>query len=170
MRRHVLCVLPLLIVTIACGSSPASPSAANVHSCSGGTASGTLTATINGASFAATCLDAVSFNGNILGLGGTNISSSNATTFINIAMAVQATGMGTFQIGQGTAANASMSKGGSQFWQAGGISTGTGMVTITSLSSTSAAGSFSFNMVPGPGASGGSGTISITNGSFNITF
>jgi hypothetical protein len=59
------------------------------------------------------------------------------------------------------------SSGGSQIWQAGGVTTGTGTVVITVLTARELAGTFSFSMVAGPNATGAK---NVTNGAFDMSF
>ena len=169
-----VCMLALVGVS-GCSSSNSStgPSGSLVHSCGGGNASGTMSATISGKSFVATCLVTITFNGKLFDLGGTDVSASNASTFQDVTFVVSATGPGTYTIDSTTIAqgasgnNAAYSIGGSQLWTSGAGAGGGGTVTFTTLTSSSAVGTFSINFVAGPG---GSGTKTLTNGTFNVTF
>ena len=78
-------------------------------------------------------------------------------------------GTGTFPIGPfpiTNGANGLLTIGGSQLWAANAIQ-GSGTITVTTLSATGASGTFSFNLVADAPATG---TKTITNGAFNITF
>lgn len=172
----VVCMLALVGAS-GCSSSNSSgdtgPSGNLVHSCGGGNASGTMSATVSGKSFVATCFVTITFNGKLFSLGGTDVSQNNTTTFQDVTFAVSAAGPGTFAIDSTTIAqgasgnNAAYSIGGSQLWVSGAGSGGGGTVTLTTLTSSSASGTFSINFVAGPG---GSGTKTLTNGKFNVTF
>lgn len=61
-----------------------------------------------------------------------------------------------------------VSGGTAQSWAAG-TSGGSGTLPINSINSTGASGTFAFTMVPVPGT-GASGTKSVTNGNFSVTF
>jgi len=171
-----LCVLGLLGLS-GCSSSNSNsstgPSGNVVHSCGGGNASGSMTATISGRSFEATCLVTLTFNGKLFDLGGTDVAQSNPNGFQDVTFVVSATGPGTYTIDSTTIAqgasgnNAAYSIAGSQLWVSGAGSGGGGTITFTTLTSSSAAGTFSINFVAGPG---GSGTKTLTNGKFNVTF
>jgi hypothetical protein len=163
----IVVVFAAAALGVSCGKSPTSPSAQNIHSCAGGTLSGTFTATINGTSFVATCLDNLLTNAGIVSFGATNVTQSNLSSFIDVAIAVQATAPGTYQLAKLTPSNAAVSVGGSQIWQAGGASGGTGTVTFTTLTATKLTGTFSFDMVAGPNATG---TKTVKNGAFDLTF
>jgi chorismate synthase len=166
MRHLAKCLLSLFVAfTIGCGSTTPTPTI--VQSCGGGSSSGSMSATVNGSSFVATCLTSVSIVGGILAFGGTNISSSNASNYEDISMAIVAAAPGTYQVTATSSSNAKLSIGGSQQWVAGVLQGGSGTVVIDTLTATGASGTFSFNLVAGPG---GSGTKTITNGKFNLTF
>jgi hypothetical protein len=159
------CLLVLVSVAVGCGSTTPTPTI--VQSCGGGSSSGSMSASVNGSSFVATCLVSVSIVGGILAFGGTNISSSNAANYQDISMAIVATAPGTYQVTASSSNNAKLSIGGSQQWVAGVLQGGSGTVVIDTLTATGTSGTFSFNLVAGPG---GSGTKTITNGKFNLTF
>jgi len=155
----------LAVASAGCQTATA-PSGADVKSCGTGTFTGTLTATINGGAFVATCLTGASYANQIVAIGGTDVSASNLTTFQNLALAVVASGPGTYQLNP-NGNNAAYSVGGTESWGAGGTFGGSGTVIITALSSTGASGTFAITMVAGPG---GSGPATITSGTFSITF
>jgi hypothetical protein len=170
MRRSCLpVVLALAVVALAgCGKkSPTSPSVTMIHSCAGGTLSGTFGATIDGTAFVPTCLDALSVNGGLVSFGATNVTQNNLASFIDIAIAVQASAPGTFQLSNKSISNAAVSVGGSHLWISGAASTGTGTVTITTLTATRIAGTFTFDMAAGPNATG---TKTVRNGTFDLSF
>ena len=153
-------------LTIACGGGsnggPTSPSATPPPATPSG---GTLTFKADGVSESATSITA-SFANGILSIGGTD--SSRATT-LSFALTPTAAGTGTYSLGPLSTANALVLIGNpAAGWQAAaGI--GNGTITINSLTSTTASGTFSFSLVAVAG-SGASGTKSITEGAFNVTF
>jgi len=172
MTRIALLILALSIAVSSCSST--SPSGMAVASCAGGTATGTFTATVDGTNFVATCLLAASSANGIVALGATNIASGNASSYIDITFALQLNGtsLGPYTFTGVTtppnANNGQVNVGGSQFWNVGGIAAGSsGMVTFTTLTATRAVGKFSFTLTP---SSGATGTKTVTNGSFDLTF
>jgi hypothetical protein len=172
LRRHVTALLiaaPLLLTAAACGSSttPSTGGSGVVSGCSGAHASGSMTAQINGTAWTAVCISASSFTGNVLSLGGSD-NATNATVAQIIAMATTATGPGTFPIGPLPITNGAngLLTINAQIWSASATQ-GSGTITITTLNSTGTSGTFSFNLVAVPPATG---TKTITNGTFNITF
>jgi hypothetical protein len=77
--------------------------------------------------------------------------------------------VGTYSLGAGSVANASL---GSSNCSTAGWSTifgGSGSITLTTLTSNGAAGTFSANLVPTSGSTA-TGTRAITEGVFNVTF
>ena len=102
----------------------------------------------------------------ILSIGGTD--SSRSTT-LGFALTPTPAGTGTYTLGPLNPANAQMQVGSpAAGWQAG-VGIGSGTITLTTLTNTTAAGTFSFTLAAVPG-SGATGTKSITEGSFNVTF
>ena len=167
-----LFALPVLLITAACGSSnstPTNPSTnpSTVSSCSGGTARGSMSAQINGTGWAAVCISSASVANNIFSIGATD-NNTNATNAQIIAMATPAA-PGTYQIGPPpgitNGANGLLTIG-AQLWAANPIQ-GNGAITITTVTATGASGTFAFNLVAEPPATG---TKTITNGVFNVTF
>ncbi|HKT78788.1 MAG TPA: hypothetical protein VJP86_01115 [Vicinamibacterales bacterium] len=125
-------------------------------------ASGTLTANIDGASFKAVCIVFNTTVGNAFGLGGVDGFTGN---FKNFAFGTDKS-VGTHTVGLGSVTNAGLIIGTSG-WHANSA-TGSGSVTITTLTAHNAVGTFTFSLpAQGPPATG---TKSITNGSFNVTF
>jgi len=170
MIRVVVFILMFALAGAGCGSM--TPSGALAHSCGGGNASGTMTANISGTNFTATCLLTITSTAGIVSVGATNVSANNKTDFIDITFAINTTTTGTFSFVGSTSSpnvnNAAVSISGSHFWNAGATDTGSsGTVTLTTLTATRVAGTFSFTMVAGPG---GTGTKTVTNGKFDITF
>lgn len=154
-----LMLLPALS-TLACGS-PTSPTETNPPSAGGAP----LTFKVDGASVTATSSTAAYANG-ILSIGGTD--SARSTT-LGFALAPTATGTGVYTLGPTSAANVQIYIGNpAAGWQAG-VGIGSGTITVNSLTSTGASGTFSFSLVAVPG-SGATGTKTITEGVFNVTF
>jgi hypothetical protein len=172
LRRDVVAYLlagSMLLAAVACGSSTSPSTGTNgiVSGCSGGHASGSMTAQINGAAWTAVCISASSFTGNIVSFGGSD-NATNATVAQIISMGTTATGPGTFPIGPLPITNGAngLLAIGAQVWSASAVQ-GSGSITLTTLSSTGTSGTFSFNLLAIAPATG---TKTITNGAFNITF
>jgi hypothetical protein len=162
--------LPLLLVTAACGSSGSTttgPTPVSVSSCAGGNgATGSISAQINGVAWAAVCVKAATFFNGIVSFAG----SDNLTNVANaevIGIATQAAGPGTFPISLSNGTNAQLTIGATQLWQANAVLGGSGTITLTTLTATGTSGTFSFDLIAVPP---GTGTKSITNGVFNLTF
>jgi hypothetical protein len=163
--------LPMLLVTAACGSSSSTTTGPTpvppVSSCPGGNgATGSISAQINGVSWAAVCVKAATFFNGIVSFAG----SDNVTNVANaevIGIATQAGGPGTFPISLSNGANAQLTIGGTQLWEANAVLGGSGTITLTTLTATGTSGTFSFDLIAVPP---GTGTKSITNGVFNLTF
>src|SRR5262245_8077766 len=154
------------VFTIACGgggqSSPTSPATPTSPAPS---SASMLTFKVDGASATATSVTAGFTNG-ILSIGGTDPSRS---TTLGFALTPTAAGTGTYALGPLSAANAQISIGNpAAGWQAA-VGIGSGTITVNSLTSTSASGTFSFSLAAVAG-SGATGTKSITEGVFNVTF
>jgi hypothetical protein len=78
--------------------------------------------------------------------------------------------VGTTNVGPASLTNALLVTNGGGFWSANAMG-GSGTVTIAALTSTSASGSFSFTLVPsGMPDNIATGTRTVTNGRFNVTF
>src|SRR5262249_12912228 len=106
------------------------------------------------------------FANGILSIGGTD-SSRNTT--IGFALTPTSAGVGTYTLGPTSAANAQILIGNpAAGWQAA-VGIGSGTITVNSVSSTAACGTFSCALVAVAG-SGATGTKSITDGVFNVTF
>jgi hypothetical protein len=160
----------MLLVTAACGSSGSTTTGASPvtrSSCPGSNgATGSISAQINAVSWVAVCIKAATFFNGIVSFVG----SDNVTNFANaqvIGIATQASGPGTFPISLSNGANGRLTIGGTQVWEANAVLGGSGMITLTILTATGTSGTFSFNLIAVPPATG---TKTITNGVFNITF
>jgi Family of unknown function (DUF6252) len=147
----------MLAIACSSGSSSTGPS--------GGSAN--LSATIDGASFLGTvqakATRTVSGGDTIITVGGANTGEA-----IIIGMAFSDSGARTYFIGGfGEPANALINEG-SATW-ASNIAGGTGSITVDTISATRVTGTFQFDAVPVSG-SGASGTQTVTNGKFALSF
>jgi hypothetical protein len=126
---------------------------------------GTMTARIDGVQFTASCMTAAQYSNGILAIGGVN----SANPYTSVAFAVLVSGPSTHQIGGLSGANAVINMSGTTAtWQAL-AGQGSGTIVVTSLTATGAAGTFSFVAPPTPN-SGATGTKTVTDGTFNVTF
>lgn len=160
MRR--LSVL-LALFLAACGSSstgPEGPPQGNGNS---------LTATIDGAAFAASPLTITSAS-NTSQLKGTLIFSGSTMTQPSRALLMhlgRIAGPGTYPLGVNTGTNAggtlSLVEGSVSWWTP--LMGDEGTVTITSMTGGRVRGTFTATLKP---LAGGTGTIEITNGAFNV--
>lgn len=158
--RSFLLSAALLLVT-ACGSdssSPTAPPPTLTH--------GTMSAVVDGKAWTATVGLSAAYQNNILAFAGVAADKSTIT----IALA-PLSGLGTYTISIGEATNASYSINGGALaqWQGVGGVGGTGSVVLTSLTATGASGTFSFELPPISNTAA-TGTKSITNGKFDLTF
>jgi hypothetical protein len=165
--RRIALGLVTLVLFAGCGKSSTSPSGDTVHSCGTGTATGSVTASINGTSFTATCLEVATFANSIVSLGATNVVQNNLSSFIDLTFAVHTNAVGTFAIGGSSNNTAALSIGGSQLWSIDLVSGGSGSVTFTTLSASEIAGTFTLNLNASVNATG---TKSVTNGKFDVKF
>jgi hypothetical protein len=125
-----------------------------------GSGRGTLTATIDG----------VAFSGSTVGAfvqGGFVVTGDNANTGV-VLSAFAPGGPGTFSFGSaGTLAGAEVIVGNAEWATVPGSTSGT--LVLSTLTSTGASGTFSFTALPVPGT-GATGTKTVANGTFNVTF
>lgn len=149
--RILLCTL--LLIPVACGSD--GPSEPNPP---GGAPNGTLAATIDGVPWSATIITP-GITGGISAIGGSDGGRTLAWAWVE-------GGTGTYQIGGSVGFNASLTVAGGT-WVANNT-TGSGTLVVTTRTSSRVAGTFSFTM--GPGSGNASGTKSVTQGTFDITF
>ena len=120
-----------------------------------------MTATVGGASFAATCVTG-SLTSGVLTVGG-NLGASQGGTQEQITIALPgATAGGTVSLGMGPTATYAKIVGtdASQTYVAT-----SGTVRVESMSASGAKGTFSFT-----GRNNGGQTISVASGAFDITF
>ncbi|MFN0180062.1 MAG: DUF6252 family protein [Gemmatimonadales bacterium] len=145
----------LVIGALGCGSTT-QPS---------GPTNGTLTATVDGSGWAAQTIVAA-YRGGVLSIAGTDGQQRS----LGFALG-PTTAPGTFPVGVTQSANGSyqvVSGSTSQAWMAA-VTLGSGSITVTSISATRAVGIFQFSMAPVPG-NGATGTKSITQGTFDVTY
>jgi hypothetical protein len=124
-----------------------------------------MSADINGVRWTADCFGVVL------------TSATIAISAVDLNGTAQILGLGTTRaIGTGTVGLPSATTGHLGFVKAGDIrswgaqlNTGSGTVQITALTNSSVAGTFNFVMEPFSG-SGATGTKTVTNGTFNLTF
>lgn len=161
MRRWVCTLMLVGWAGLGCGGSdgPAGPGGGDL-------VNGFFRATVSGSSFnalAANVLQASTGTGGTIlsiGAGGANNSA--------MGMAWIDEGLGTYTINQSLGANATYTQAGGQGWLASAGSAGSGSITITLRTANRVAGTFNFVLVPVGGTA--TGTLAITNGSFDLTF
>jgi hypothetical protein len=130
-----------------------------------GPSNGTMTALIDGSSWAASNI-AATYPGGILAIAGTDTQGRS----IGFAVGPTTT-PGTYPVAVTSAVNASLNiivGSTAQAWQAVQTS-GAGSVTLTAISANRATGTFQFTVVPVAGT-GAAGTRSITQGAFDVTY
>jgi hypothetical protein len=164
-------VCALILGPVGCGggSSPNAPGGGGSTTTTTTTvpsaASSVVSYRLDGASVTANLVTANFANG-IMSVGATN-PSQNIT--LGFALTPNASAPGTYSFGVLSGANAQIYVGNpAAGWQAG-VGIGSGTITINTFSSTGAMGTFSFTMAAVPGT-GATGTKSITDGTFNVTF
>jgi hypothetical protein len=149
--------LPLVIslaLVAACSSS-----STNTGGPGGGTG---LSATINGTAWTPGGKPSASFSNGIFVVAGLNLTYS-------LSLGVgELTTAGTYSLGQGNLqdANGIVSNTGGGWGTA--FAGGSGTITFTTLTASHAVGTFSFDATPGSGAA--TGTLHVTNGTFDVTF
>lgn len=171
MTRTLACVISVMCV--ACGGgNPSAPSGGSGSGSGSGGGSGgggvigrgTITAQIDGVAFTGVATAATNQSG-IFAAAASNGPGTIALGFGALAA------VGTTSVGPTSPTNANMvatSGSTGQSWAAS-TSGGSGTLTITSINATGATGTFSFTMIPVAGT-GASGTKSVTNGTFSVTF
>ena len=126
-----------------------------------GPSNGTFTATIDGTNWSATFIAATMAQ--VSSGGASGFGASSPTYTMGFAWIDQ--GPGTYTVGQSIGFNGTLTQGSSQ-WTTSAPG-GTGTLTVTNRTASQISGTFSFSMVP---SSGTSGTRTVTNGAFNVTF
>ena len=154
MKLNACIVLAAVLAVSACGkSSPTAPTLPN----------GSMSAKIEGSSWAASEAIVASFQSGVLSISGQDETR-------NVSFALFATAPGTYSASSGlTGLNLSvveLSTG--KTWQAF-FQSGTGTVTVTTLSATGASGTFTF-FAPATTTGGNTGNRNVTDGKFDVTF
>jgi len=151
-------VVASLIITMACGDS----------STGGGTGCMatdplTVAATVNGAAYCGAVDNA------FIALGNLNVASTNAASALSLNFGVDAT-VGIKTIGPGVPLTFQVETSAGAIWIAAPSMAGSsGTLTVLTLTATSATGTFNFVAQPSPG-SGATGSRTVLNGSFSVTF
>lgn len=164
MRRRVALTGALaLALATACGGDKASTTTEPTGGTTGTVTNGTFRATINGTSWSA--------NGAV-GVSRTTTNNIVAVAAVSptytIAFGIsQLTAPGTFSLNAGQLNLANVSAAAGQSWSTVAAG-GTGSIVITTFTANRIAGTFSFTAAALSG--GATGTISITNGSFDVTY
>ncbi|HKT79912.1 MAG TPA: DUF6252 family protein [Vicinamibacterales bacterium] len=166
MTRKLCLVAAILIASISCGGGddggPADPSGG---SGSGSGSKGTVTALIEGVSYSGAVNSAKITNGTL------NIASNSSDLTRAIAFALKNAAVGTYSTPNSEVSFTVQVTNGATVtgaWGAGG-QLGSGTLTISSISSSSVSGTFNFVGIV-PAGSPGTGTKTVTNGSFSATF
>jgi microcystin-dependent protein len=123
-------------------------------------ANGSFSARIDGQNFNANAAAVVS-NGTLVSIGAGNIAGQT------LGLAWIGTGTGTFAIGSSIGAVGTHTFTG-KVWSASAIQ-GSGSIVVTTRTSNRVAGTFSF-VLQADAASGATGTRTITQGQFDLTF
>lgn len=158
MRRLLNTSILLALMTAGCGSDkdptdPNDPGSVTLPQ-------GSMSARIDGQSWAASAAITASWTNNLLVAAGTDGTNT-------VGFAVYAPAPGTYHLNSSVGMNALLTVAGSTVgWQAVGTR-GSGTLTIQSISAAGASGTFSFVVVANDAAGS---TRSITNGSFNLKF
>lgn len=152
MRLRALLPVILLLVPAACGSD--GPSEPNPP----GAPNGTMTAMIDGVAWSATIITP-GITGGISAIGGSDGGRTLAWAWVE-------SGTGTYQIGGAVGFNANLTVAGGT-WVANNTG-GSGTLVVTTRTASRVAGTFSFTMTAGSGNA--SGTKTVTQGTFDITF
>ncbi len=152
-----LMTLTAVLVLAACGDDPLSPDERDSQ-----LPNGSMSARVDGDAWTATAALAVAYTGGILAFAGSDASQ------VTIGLGFIPDGLKTYPIGPSEPTNGNLSLGSTQSWAAS-ASMGSGTVTLTSFTANSASGTFMF--VADPVAStGATGTRSVTEGVFDVTF
>jgi hypothetical protein len=185
MPTRLSSLIALAVFVAACGGSSTSPSNSNnsgglgsggnalpctIQSAGGvGTlATGTITATINGASWRGDCIAVNTVNAGIIGIGASDLATGANYQTLGFA---STRAVGTYTINILSPLNALLLttiNGTAASWTAA-LTTGSGTLTIATSTNNSIAGTFSFVLQPQTGTPA-SGTKTIANGTFNLTF
>ena len=146
----------LLVAAVSCGGDNTGPN---------GQTNGDMTAKIDGTAFSSVTTLAQRNTTN----AGTIIAVSGADAHgTGLGFAFLDAGVGTYSIGDLTPTNATVLDGTGKVWTAGAIG-GSGTLTVTALDATHVAGTFAYSAVASAG-SGATGTKTVTQGVFDVTF
>lgn len=160
--RRILGAVVIALVVAGCSSTSKVTGTNNTGSTPITLAHGSMSATINGTNWVAnTAIDATYTNGVLL------VSGADASA-LALAVSTVASGPGTYAVGLTDPTSGILTQGGGATWEAL-LSTGSGSIVISTLTSTGASGTFSFVM-PALSGSSATGTKTVTNGTFNVTF
>lgn len=152
MRKRFAVAVSFAMLLAACGSNePTGPAPL---------ANGTYRAKIDGADFNATSAAVIGGAGGLYSLGGGNASGRT------VGFAWIDAGPGTYVIGTGATVGTHTYQG--QTWSASSAQ-GSGSIVVTTSTSTRVAGTFSFVLQPDV-ASGATGTRTVTQGVFDLTY
>jgi hypothetical protein len=160
MKRLLFLALALLLTPALAGCDSGSDDDNGGNS--GGDNSGGISATVDGAAFSPDSVNPT-FDGGVLQVTGIRGTADQLT------IAVPNASQGTFNISQ-TSQVMIMYREGTTAYQANGVTAlggASGTVTISSLSESGASGTFSGTLLD---AATGGGTITVTDGSFDVTF
>jgi hypothetical protein len=163
LRVAFMLAFPVLVVAAACGSSGSSNTGTPTSPTPTTPSGSFVSAVIGGQPWTSTVPVLATLT------NGTLIVSASDTTPTTVGFGTQAPGPGTFTLGGNSLVTANLITPAGR-WMANGINgMGSGSVTISSLSSHAASGTFTFTLEPLPG-SGTTGTQSLTNGKYSVTF
>jgi len=152
--RTLTTLATMVLVLAACGKDSTTGPQLDLN--------GSMSARIDGADWSATTALTVAYSGGILAFAGSDASSAT------LGIGVIPDGPGTYPIGINEPTNANLTFGAGKSWSAASTG-GSGSVTLTAIDAHSATGTFQFTMEP-VGTTGATGTHSVTNGAFSVTF
>ena len=158
MRRTLQTSIAVLMFAIGCGGSSSSGPTGTTTIGNGNT----MSATIDGKAWSSPTPSGT-YKNNIVSIAGIDLGITSA-----VSLASGVTGPGSYSLGVGNqlAGSAIVTKGG-QGW-ASALQGGSGTLVFTTLTANHVVGTFSFTAVAASG--GATGTVSVTNGKFDITF
>jgi hypothetical protein len=155
-----------LVARCSSSTSPSSPGSCGTVS----TAHGTISGQLDGAAWSGTVTALLNASLHEVSITGTDgCSPAHSITFALLPGGLNGPlQTGTFNVNDATGLNSILSIGPINLFVAN-VTGGSGKVTFTTLTTTAAVGTFQFSYVPSA-ASGASGTHTVTNGVFNVTF
>lgn len=155
--RTLMKLTAALVLLGACGEDALSPDEGDSQ-----LANGSMSARIDGEAWSATAALAVGYTGGILAFAGSDASQ------VTIGVGFIPDGLKTYPIGPSEPTNGNLTLGSTESWAASS-SMGSGTVTLTSFTANSASGTFTFIAEP-VSTTGATGTRSLTEGVFDVTF